>query len=136
MPASDALGVENRTTTVGARGARRLQITSSSSGGKQRFVVSGRIPLGSRTQVVWRRVEEPALYAGETLRRYLALRGVRVTGKVRLGVAPPGARLVHVSQSEPLSDVVREEGKRVPDLLVECTGPWPPYDFVRMQFGG
>jgi D-alanyl-D-alanine carboxypeptidase/D-alanyl-D-alanine-endopeptidase (penicillin-binding protein 4) len=118
-PASDALVVENRTTTVAARGARRLQITSSSSGGKQRFVVSGRIPLGSRTQVVWRRVEEPALYAGETLRRYLALRGVRVTGTVRLGVAPPGARLVHVSQSEPLSDVVRRLNKTSNNFVAE-----------------
>jgi hypothetical protein len=33
------------------------------------------------------------------------------------------------------ADVVAEEGKRFPDLRVECTGPWPPYDFVRMQFG-
>lgn len=33
------------------------------------------------------------------------------------------------------NDVVREEQKRLREMHVECTGPWPPYDFVRMQFG-
>jgi hypothetical protein len=33
-------------------------------------------------------------------------------------------------------DVVAEEGRRDPDLRFQLTGPWPPYDFVRMQFGG
>jgi hypothetical protein len=32
-------------------------------------------------------------------------------------------------------DIVREEQKRLREMHVECTGPWPPYDFVRMQFG-
>ena len=33
------------------------------------------------------------------------------------------------------NDIVREEQKRLREMHVECTGPWPPYDFVRMQFG-
>jgi hypothetical protein len=33
-------------------------------------------------------------------------------------------------------DVVAEEGRRDPELLFRLTGPWPPYDFVRMEFGG
>lgn len=33
------------------------------------------------------------------------------------------------------SDIVREEQRRLREMRVECTGPWPPYDFVRMQFG-
>ena len=32
------------------------------------------------------------------------------------------------------ADLAAEEGKRRPELRVELTGPWPPYDFVRMQF--
>lgn len=31
---------------------------------------------------------------------------------------------------------VLEEGRRDPELRYRVTGPWPPYDFVRMQFGG
>ena len=31
---------------------------------------------------------------------------------------------------------VAHEGARLPDLALAVSGPWPPYDFVRMQFGG
>jgi hypothetical protein len=34
------------------------------------------------------------------------------------------------------ADIVGEEQKRFPDLSIEHSGPWPPYDFVRMEFGG
>ena len=31
---------------------------------------------------------------------------------------------------------VLEQGQQDPELRFRVTGPWPPYDFVRMQFGG
>ena len=31
---------------------------------------------------------------------------------------------------------VLEQGQQDPELRYRVTGPWPPYDFVRMQFGG
>ena len=31
---------------------------------------------------------------------------------------------------------VGEQGSRATNLRLELTGPWPPYDFVQMQFGG
>jgi hypothetical protein len=34
------------------------------------------------------------------------------------------------------SDAVDEQQKIHPNLLFDVTGPWAPYDFVRMQFGG
>lgn len=33
------------------------------------------------------------------------------------------------------SDAVREEQERLKDVSLEHTGPWPAYDFVRLQFG-
>ena len=33
-------------------------------------------------------------------------------------------------------DHAEELGQRYGDLVFDVTGPWPPYDFVRMQFGG
>jgi D-alanyl-D-alanine carboxypeptidase/D-alanyl-D-alanine-endopeptidase (penicillin-binding protein 4) len=118
-PASDLVKVENRATTVGARATRSLEVISTSSGGVQRVAVTGRIPLGSRTQVVRRKVDEPALHLGYVLRRYLALRGVTVTGKVRLGPVPRSARLVHVAESEPLGDVVRRLNKTSNNFVAE-----------------
>ena len=31
---------------------------------------------------------------------------------------------------------VDEQGTRAPNLRFSLTGPWPPFDFVQMQFGG
>ena len=54
------------------------------------------------------------------------------------GEASPTARasfLVERERWDMFNDIVREEQKRLREMHVECTGPWPPYDFVRMQFG-
>lgn len=54
------------------------------------------------------------------------------------GVLMPIARasfLVERDRWEVFNDIVREEQRRLREMRVECTGPWPPYDFVRMQFG-
>ena len=118
-PASDFLEIENRATTVGGRGARHLTVSSVRAGGRQRIVVEGRIPLGSRPQVAWKRIDEPGLYLGHTLKRLLQLRGVAVTGRVRLGEVPQGARLVHVATSDALADVVRRLNKTSNNFVAE-----------------
>ncbi len=118
-PASDFLEIENRATTVGGRGARHLTVSSVGAGGRQRIVVEGRIPLGSRPQVAWKRIDEPGLYLGHTLKRLLQLRGVAVTGRVRLGEVPQGARLVHVATSDALADVVRRLNKTSNNFVAE-----------------
>jgi hypothetical protein len=54
------------------------------------------------------------------------------------GGAAPSARasfLIERERWDMFNDIVREEQKRLREMQVECTGPWPPYDFVRMQFG-
>jgi hypothetical protein len=54
------------------------------------------------------------------------------------GGAAPAARasfLIEREKWDMFNDIVREEQKRLREMQVECTGPWPPYDFVRMQFG-
>jgi hypothetical protein len=54
------------------------------------------------------------------------------------GEAGPAARASFLIERERwgvFTDIVKEEQKRLREMHVECTGPWPPYDFVRMQFG-
>jgi hypothetical protein len=54
------------------------------------------------------------------------------------GAAAPAARasfLIERDRWDVFNEVVREEQKRLREMHLECTGPWPPYDFVRMQFG-
>ena len=118
-PGSDYFEVENRTTTVAARARRRVEVSSTSARGHQRIVVSGKIPLGSRVQVVWRRIDEPGLYFGHTLAKLLELRGVKVTGRVRSGPVAQGARLVHVAESDMLADIVRRLNKTSNNFVAE-----------------
>ncbi len=120
-PDSAMFELVNRTRTAGPRAARRLLVSSTpdGSGGRQRIAVEGRLPAGGRTSVSWRKIDDPAQYLGQTLRRLLELRGVRVTGAVRLGAVPPGAQLFHVIESEPLADVVRRINKSSNNFMAE-----------------
>ncbi|HEX9052687.1 MAG TPA: D-alanyl-D-alanine carboxypeptidase/D-alanyl-D-alanine-endopeptidase [Anaeromyxobacter sp.] len=118
-PASDDFEIENRATTVAGNGRRRVTVSSTLHGGKQRIVVEGRIPAGSRPQSVWRKIDQPGLYLGSTLARLLALRGVQTVGRVRLAAVPQGARLVHVAESESLAEVVRRLNKTSNNFVAE-----------------
>jgi serine-type D-Ala-D-Ala carboxypeptidase/endopeptidase (penicillin-binding protein 4) len=118
-PDCDHFDVENRTLTVAANGRRRVTVSAVAlPNGRQRIVVEGRIPLASRPQASWRRIDEPALYFGSALKRLLELRGVKV-GKVRAGAVPEGARLVHVSESDALAEIVRRLNKTSNNFVAE-----------------
>jgi D-alanyl-D-alanine carboxypeptidase/D-alanyl-D-alanine-endopeptidase (penicillin-binding protein 4) len=118
-PASDLFDVDVRATTVAAGGRRRITVSSVRAGARQRIVVDGRVPLGSRLQTIWRRIDDPALYLGHTLRRLMELRGAKFQGKVRTGQVPRSARLVHVAQSESLGEVVRRLNKTSNNFVAE-----------------
>ena len=42
--------------------------------------------------------------------------------------------LVERTRWELFAGVVRQENERLTDFTLRLSGPWPPYDFVRMQF--
>jgi len=52
------------------------------------------------------------------------------------GVVARASFLIDTQRWQAFTDTVSEEAKRQPGLDFRVTGPWPPYDFVRMQFGG
>jgi D-alanyl-D-alanine carboxypeptidase/D-alanyl-D-alanine-endopeptidase (penicillin-binding protein 4) len=119
-PPSKYLDVVNRTLT--AKRSRRRRIVPSSSrldDGRQRIVVEGRIPAGSRDLVFRRKVDDPPLYFGLTLKRLLELRGVRVSGKVRRGATPEAARILVVSESESLGEIVHKLDKTSNNFIAE-----------------
>ena len=51
------------------------------------------------------------------------------------GIMLSAAYLVERQLWGEFSDAVAEERERHSQLSIELTGPWPPYDFVRLQFG-
>ena len=44
--------------------------------------------------------------------------------------------LVEIDRWQAFADMVEKEDQRQTALDFHLTGPWPPYDFVKMQFGG
>jgi hypothetical protein len=69
-----------------------------------------------------------------TLRNHSA---ASVTLKPRDGVprAVSAAFLVERDRWDGFLEAINDEARRRPELLFDQTGPWPPYDFVNMQFG-
>jgi hypothetical protein len=52
------------------------------------------------------------------------------------GVVARASFLIDAQRWQAFTDTVSAEATRLPGLDFRVTGPWPPYDFVRMQFGG
>ena len=52
------------------------------------------------------------------------------------GVVARASFLIDTQRWQAFTDTVSAEAQRQPGLDFRVTGPWPPYDFVRMQFGG
>jgi hypothetical protein len=52
------------------------------------------------------------------------------------GVVARASFLIDTQRWQAFTDTVSKESQRQGDLDFHVTGPWPPYDFVRMQFGG
>jgi len=51
------------------------------------------------------------------------------------GLVLSAAFLVERQLWKEFADAVDEERERHANVHIELTGPWPPYDFVRLQFG-
>jgi hypothetical protein len=60
----------------------------------------------------------------------------KVDGDDEEGVVARASFLVDSQRWQTFHDTVTKEAQRQSALDFKVTGPWPPYDFVRMQFGG
>lgn len=82
-----------------------------------------------------------AALAADSLRLLRSQAAATVTlpkadGDEQNGVVARASFLVDSQRWDSFTDTVSKEAKRQPGLEFSVTGPWPPYDFVRMQFGG
>lgn len=78
--------------------------------------------------------------AAESLRLLRGQAAATVTfaaaeGDEEQGVVARASFLVDTQRWQAFEEAVSGEAKRQPALDFRITGPWPPYDFVRMQFG-
>jgi len=79
-----------------------------------------------------------AAAAAEALReiRRSAVATVPLRTERLTGIVLSAAFLVEQELWKEFAAKVTELGSRQSDLRLELTGPWPPYDFVQMEFGG
>ena len=82
-----------------------------------------------------------AALAAESLRLLRAQAAATVTlpraeGDDEEGVVAKASFLIDSQRWSAFQEIVSKEAKRQSSLDFKVTGPWPPYDFVRMQFGG
>ena len=81
-----------------------------------------------------------AALAAESLRLLRSQAAATVTlpkadGDEEVGVVARASFLIDTQRWQAFTDTVAKEAERQASLDFEVTGPWPPYDFVRMQFG-
>ena len=84
-----------------------------------RVNVAGRIRLGADPRTIYRRVANPSLFIGHTLKQLMERRGITV-GAVKIGRAPAqGLRVLAAHDSAPLAVAVQELNKRSNNFAAE-----------------
>lgn len=117
-PMSDFFLVDN-TLSTGAKKYRRFSVSSEAAGDKQKIILRGVLPPDPNGFAVWKKIDSPPMYFGQTLKSMLALRGVKVRGKVKLGSTAPDAKIRHVAQSETLDMVLKRLNKNSSNFIAE-----------------
>jgi len=97
--------------------------------------VGGRLHLSRRTGDGLEAVDLPGKSA-EIFRQLRQHAAASVTLKPREALRTVSAAfLVERDRWQGFVDLITEEARQHPELSFDQTGPWPPYDFVNMQFG-
>lgn len=117
-PPSDFFVVDNGLTTGNSR-ARRFSVASDAAGAQQKIVVKGQVPQGGSYMSVYKKIDNPPMYFGQTLKQMLTARGVKVRGKVKPGVTPQKAKLVYVSHSDTFDIVLKRLNKMSSNFIAE-----------------
>jgi D-alanyl-D-alanine carboxypeptidase/D-alanyl-D-alanine-endopeptidase (penicillin-binding protein 4) len=119
-PASPYFVVSGSVVTATDGPAAPSVETRDEGGTRTRVVVAGRVRLGSEPRTVYRRVDHPALYLGQTLRQQLERRGILVDKPTRTGAVPAaGQRVLSTHESAPLAVVVQDLNKRSNNFMAE-----------------
>lgn len=119
-PPSDYFVVDGEVTT-GTHTQRRFTVSSSVDKDRvrQKIEVGGVVPFEKGAWSSWKKIDQPALYFGFTVRELLKQRGVKVKGRIKLGVVPPGQKMLHLAQSETLDIVLKKMNKHSSNFVAE-----------------
>ncbi|MGQ0504370.1 MAG: D-alanyl-D-alanine carboxypeptidase/D-alanyl-D-alanine endopeptidase [Myxococcaceae bacterium] len=117
-PPSDYISVDSALTT-GARRYRRFSVKSEPLGDKQqKILVQGTVP-DERVWSIYKKIDHPPYYFGQSLKRILNDRGIKMKGRVRLATVPQNAKTLYVWQSETLDIILKQLNKHSSNLIAE-----------------
>jgi len=118
-PPSPYFTIAGRVVTA-ASGPAAPAVDTKEDGQHTRVNVAGRIRLGAEPRTIYRRVANPSLFVGQTLRQMLERRGITIGGAVHVGAAPAqGLRVLATHDSAPLAVVVQDLNKRSNNFAAE-----------------
>ncbi len=118
-PASPYFALSGHVVTA-SDGPAAPTVETVADNGRTRVIVGGRVRLGSEPRTFLRRVVDPPLYLGWTLKQLLERRGISVAKGVRVGAAPAqGMRVLSTHESPPLGVVVHDLNKRSSNFAAE-----------------
>ncbi|WP_191274005.1 D-alanyl-D-alanine carboxypeptidase/D-alanyl-D-alanine endopeptidase [Neobacillus kokaensis] len=103
-PDTGYLAVINHAVTVDKDGKKK--ITVEREHGKNTIVIKGTIPITTKSVTEWAAVWNPTRYALTLFKEALEDQGIKVEGKMKTGLVPDTATLIHIHRSMPLSELV------------------------------
>ncbi|MBI3328152.1 MAG: D-alanyl-D-alanine carboxypeptidase/D-alanyl-D-alanine-endopeptidase, partial [Nitrospinae bacterium] len=118
-PPSPYLILRNMGVTARQGQGRGLSVNRLEGDAGDTLVIEGSLAVGTPPQVMDRNISNPPLFAGMVMRELLAREGIRVMGRVRVGLAPPEARELHVHRSRALYRVIDDLHKFSNNLIAE-----------------
>ncbi len=72
------------------------------------IVISGKIGIEANEKVIFKNISQPDLWSGANLQAFLKARGISITGRVRAGKTPPGAKTLARFESKPLTQMISD----------------------------
>lgn len=117
-PRSEYGKIINRATTSSRR-RTRLYVSVVPAGDRSMIVVSGRVAIHDAGRSYWRRIDQPALFAGDVLKTAMDQVGLPIHGRVRRGLVPASAsKLLHLG-SPRLAELVTKVNKHSNNFMAD-----------------
>lgn len=113
-PIDNAYKIVNKSKTTSGSG---WTIGVSRSGNTVR--VTGKIGIGHAEQAVYKNIDDPIEWSGRALQEFLKQRGILVSGKIRAGQMPKGAKILATAESKALAEHVRDMMKFSNNFVAE-----------------
>jgi len=118
-PQSDYVQLVNQTKTVGGRG-KNLQINRLKHKAQgESYVVKGAMGLRHKEAVIYKNIQDPALWFAYNLKSFLARRGVQFKGAISKGKLKKGSLLVADLESKPLRQILSDLMKFSNNFIAE-----------------